>query len=128
MSKVVVIIGLPGCGKTHLLKSYVDYVQFDDIKLEQRKQLINALMQDQNVVIADPFLCIPTNQQKCAELLEQYDKEIEWIYFANDPEACLINVRYRNDGRAVEQFISMLTKTYEPGPNARSIWQPAVEY
>ena len=37
---------------------------------------------------------------------------VSYIYFSNNPEQCLINVRNRNDGRKVNGFILTYAKYY----------------
>ena len=39
------------------------------------------------------------------------DAKIDWIYFENDPEACLINA-HRRENKKVDSFIQNLTKSY----------------
>jgi len=57
------------------------------------------------------------------DMLELYGREYECIWFENDPEACLKNVRTRNDGREVESSIKILSKMYVPGKSAIPCYQ-----
>lgn len=100
--RVVLIIGLPGSGKTHLaLNEYVPqgYTLIDDPKdLNEVKELL-AL--GKRLVITDPHLCNPQNRNNAIKFFVKNDCVIELIFFEKDKEACLTNIIRRNDGRII---------------------------
>ena len=55
------------------------------------------------------------------------DAAIRWIFFANDPDACLANARQRSDGRTVEGHVRRLSRLYviPPGADVRAVYQPS---
>jgi len=120
--KIVLLIGLPGSGKTHLLDTFSDdqWAKIDDpmgtIDLPEGKDLIIA---DVKLIFSD---VLEKAEQKLKAKYGQV--EIERIYFENAPEKCLRNVAYRNDGRLVGGFIRDYAKYYNPPENALVIWQP----
>ena len=126
-SKILCIVGLPGSGKTHTAGQYTaeNDVVLDDIndikQLPDKLDLVNFL------VITDPNFCI-TSIRKDVEkiLIEKYNSQPEWIFFENNKEKCLINVKYRNDGRKVNDFINSVSQIYEipEGYEPIEIWQP----
>lgn len=137
MTKAWCIVGLPGSGKTIL----ADRLAYD---LEQPHivddiQAISQLPEDgvfTDVIVIDPYFCVGTiREQAHAILVAKYD-EVVWIFFENNVEKCIVNVRHRNDGRKVEGLIRFLSQAYQipdqtsglPGGlvelDVRLIWQP----
>lgn len=126
-SNILCIVGLPGSGKTYtacqyLDKSYIvvldDISNIDDLPIKKFNLLI----------ITDPNFCI-TSVRESAEkiLIEKYNSQPEWIFFENNKDKCLVNVKYRNDGRNVEDYINAVSQVYEipEGYDAIEIWQPS---
>lgn len=130
MSRVALIVGLPGSGKTYLAQEYVarGYVLFDDPKTgdhNHRDAILAAVRLGQDVVVCDPHLCVQTVQQAAGTLLRVLGADIEWVYFENDPVTCARNIRYRNDGRVVSDSLRMLSRHYHipAGVVPRAVWQ-----
>lgn len=133
--KIFMLVGMPGCGKTHygneLLKKYPNAIFFDDIGRKDTKSkndLLHAINNKEPIIIvSDPHLCFVNVRKKSIIFLDQHakDYEIKWIFFENDAEKCLKNVKYRNDGRKVEHMIQMLEKNYviPEGVEPIIIWQ-----
>ena len=136
--KITLLIGLPGSGKTYLGKQLKGLFIDDASKnkgLLALTYLSNAVLKNRpikfvtektDLIIADPMFCTQETLQKAkAKLGAMFPGyEIECIYFENDPEKCLRNVRIRNDGRLVYGLIRGLSKKYviPEGIIPRKIW------
>lgn len=133
MPKVVLVVGLPGSGKTHLaieIAAQRGCMLFDDISAEEGDgdlpALYKALAEGKDCVLTDPFLCIPDHRTKCQMMLSQH--ELEWIFFENDKEQCIVNAEARRkvDGRyvlgSIHRFSSLykIPEDYTPIP----VWRP----
>jgi len=124
MSNILFIVGLPGSGKTRLAQQInkdnnYEYKIIDDPKdfdIDVKPYL------NRNIIITDPNLCFENNRQKATSLInhESPDSSIEWIFFENDPESCLLNAEVRNransisfkPAKKVDSFIKNLSKHY----------------
>lgn len=51
---------------------------------------------------------------------------VDWRFFPNEPEKCMLNVEHRADGRKVFEFIKQLSKVYEPETVFYKIWQNGI--
>lgn len=126
--KIYCLAGLPGSGKTYLgmkISEKENAILIDDIS--STDHLAKVLEENRNIVIADPHFC----NSKIRNIAELFIKkhssyaEIIWIYFENNPQKCLNNVEYRNDGRKVKIDINILSKIYLIPKDIKplSIWQ-----
>jgi hypothetical protein len=114
VTKIIAIVGLPGSGKTYLgnrLAKENGYEFIDDIDIEGKKRLLAILKEGNDCIISDPNFIFEDIRNKAILSLAE-NLNIEWMFFENDPEQCLKNVEYRNDGRKVKDFISMFSKYY----------------
>jgi hypothetical protein len=109
--KVVLVAGLPGCGKTTLLAQMnaADVVIFDDFKAsayhdssafrDSRRYsvLVSALRRGEDCVVADIDFCSAAARSDAERvLLESVEGvKVEWQFFANDPTACEANIWLR---------------------------------
>jgi hypothetical protein len=131
--RIVCVVGLPGSGKTHhmLENRGVDDVFVDDPKLFLAYKWTPQQLAEVNTLwIADPYFCIPeVRAQAEHKLIESYGVSPTWIFFENDPEACMKNVARRNDGRKVRGLIHALKGRYEipPGATVIPVWRPESE-
>lgn len=78
------------------------------------------------IVIADCNLCNKNNLIIFDSVVEHEilrDAIVEKIYFENDPNACLSNVKLRNDNRNVENSIVSLSQIYNPPEGAIKVWK-----
>jgi adenylate kinase family enzyme len=95
--EVVVIVGLPGSGKTHLalqLSDQTDFPVIDDPTT--REGTIDQFFHRENFILVDPKLCCTRNQEALKKMFRQHGVEdVRWIFFENDPEACRRNVENR---------------------------------
>jgi hypothetical protein len=77
--------------------------------------------------IADPHFCKSSVRQKAGHILQDaYGVTPEWIFFANDPAQCKLNVITRADGRKVMGMVHAMSQVYEIPPHATMIpvWRP----
>lgn len=92
---LIIIIGLPGSGKTTLASSkYKDYKLFDDFIFNfYNGEVISAIQSGDNVCLTDPRLCLPDIFNRYIETLQQYinKQNIKLIVFKNNPEQCKLN-------------------------------------
>jgi hypothetical protein len=114
MNNILFIVGLPGSGKTTLANKINNdnggkYLVIDDPKDFDTQILPNI---NKDLIITDPYLCYEKNRDSAFRKIKMAnpDAKIDWIFFENDPEACLINAARRN--RKVDNFIKLLTKSY----------------
>src|SRR5437016_2437846 len=113
MAKVILVIGLPGSGKTHYLRHVAGYTgarDFDDFKANAFNdnpdfrsarrfgELLADLWRGRDCIISDIDFCRPESLSE-AELCIQGDAPpgtvIERRYFAPDRDQCIANVTLR---------------------------------
>lgn len=119
MTKIHLIIGLPGSGKTHYAKTVLGHLPLvDDIK--DQCELLDV----EEFVITDPNFCdayvIVMAEQNLA--MRYPNLEISLVYFENDPEKAMANVKRRNDDRWVEPTIKRFSRVYHPPKDALKIY------
>jgi hypothetical protein len=117
-SQVVIIIGLPGSGKTTLSNSLShSYVIFDDfINDFYLGQIELAIKSGQLICLNDPRLCsidiFDLYMQRILNWLDQ--SRVHLILFENDPQTCLENVSQRNDcRRGIDLTINNYSRIYD---------------
>lgn len=116
--RVTFIVGLPGSGKTTYIAdrmdSFEDSVVLDDLNVgnafKSTKVLNEAIASGKDIVIADCYLVFRETRARAIEIFKGFEQE--WIFFENDPAACMENVKERADGRAVASTIMHFTKGY----------------
>ena len=138
MNNILFIVGLPGSGKTTLANKINrdnggKYRVIDDPR-DLDKQVLPYINED--LIISDPALCFPQNREMATKFIQKHntDAKIDWIYFENDPEACLLNSEIRNSAniislkptRKVDSFIKNLHQFYTipPGSNVVKVYKP----
>jgi hypothetical protein len=127
--KVEVIVGLPASGKTHLIRGmkklevYKEFLVIDDVDELTYPLLVGALQTRQDLIIADPYLCITNSRKACERIIKKAKPDyLNWTYFSNDKKQCLINSgRKERKGRKVENLIEILSKEYVIPEGAREI-------
>ena len=137
MQKLIFITGLPGSGKTTYLENHKpefgDALICDDYyksapgrTVEFKgsvyyKDLKEALQEGRNVVIADIVFCEEPLRKEAQDRIEALIKELglevelDYRFFANDPESCRANILNRNRSERVAtelKFIEEHTNNY----------------
>lgn len=111
---LILLVGLPGSGKTWYANNVLEYDYFidDPKRLDEFPRDVN---QSDRIVIAHPMLCA---SRKLAEpfLASMYpDHETQWIFFENNPQKCKKNVVYRmkqGDNRNLGNSIDHISSLY----------------
>ncbi|HWE36609.1 MAG TPA: AAA family ATPase [Isosphaeraceae bacterium] len=132
MSKLTIIAGLPGSGKSHLVRELHESTsgsRVEDYMKESKdnssrmvhsqhfEKLIEDLSKGLDCVIADIVFCEAARREEIESAVKEKvrDVEIEWVYFENDPVACAVNATRRNMEKLIKQIqrIDELSKKYD---------------
>lgn len=122
MTKIHLIVGLPGSGKTHYALSVLGHLPLVDDIREQDELLPDT----QEFVIIDPNFCDEKILENAKQILTFFypNAEFEIVYFENNPDACRANVARRDDGRNVTGTIERFAPLYNPPADALKVWTP----
>lgn len=104
MGEIIIIVGLPGSGKTYLAnKEYVPrgYILIDDPSSETFDVGKPQLDKAKNYVICDPHLCSSSAREMAILIFEKLGFEVKYIYFENNVNKAYSNIKNRNDKRKV---------------------------
>lgn len=126
IEKIILLIGLPGAGKTTLGNSLLsnynknEALFIDDIGMvtNNAKEYLGKLKGDlKALIISDVFFCDSKVLNSAIYLLKELfpNSNIEKIYFENNKEKCLKNIAQRKamgDTRKVENLVKLLSKKY----------------
>lgn len=128
MTKVIVIVGLPGSGKTCLAQEIAktcDAIVYDDFSFIEKSTLNHP--EDKVAIITDP-LAVGVSPLQISKTLKSFmneNIEIRIIAFENNVNQCVKNLKRRNDGRSISiEFMKHLSKKYKPEiyDEIRPVW------
>ena len=147
---MVIIVGLPASGKSTEAKrraqemNIPDAQIFDDFKLHRRLRspsfhmsaafpaLKRALLAGKGVIVVDIDFCDSKSRIDaiCALHRVREDIDIEWVFFENDPDQCLINVMSDHTHTQLQaserpDYIRKYASRYQIPPTAKplKVWQ-----
>jgi predicted kinase len=146
MSTLIVVVGLPGSGKSHHVRllrvrcagvcnedfmadSHDDSPRFTDSRYYG--DLVRDLRAGKDCVIADIEYCDTWRRTEVEEVIRRDVPQVnfEWHYFENNPSQCEANVNRRDRKTAKEEKrkICRLSRKYQIPPGAKiiSVWTPA---
>lgn len=118
--RVVIVIGLPGSGKSTLSKGLNhSYKVFDDFITNYNNEVVDALESSQKVCLIDPRLCLPHFfKQYISIFIERLHVKRDDIYlvlFKDDPEQCIENALNRDPSNPyVASLIKSWSNAYQP--------------
>lgn len=129
MINLTFIIGLPCSGKSTFLKGISDScLKIDDpvnFDTDVKDKIIKYISKSnwgfckKEIYISDCNFCIDDVLIKAISKIEDIsmDFNFKYIYFENNVDKCLINLKKRKDegdNREVENYIKQLSKIYTP--------------
>lgn len=116
MNEIVIIIGLPGSGKTFESEYYKSqgYEIYDDfLSTIYDGRLLRSIKCNVKVCINDPRLCYFPTYNRTISQIEKINKNISLILFKNEPEKCIINVSNRKYVDKIINNIEQYSKFYD---------------
>lgn len=131
MTKVILLIGLPGSGKSVLAHQLLEekaragetWHLFDDPQPEHNAAVMQCVRDGHHLIICDAHLCLNSIRENAETMLRAAGvTEIERIYFSRDVDACVRNIEQRNDGRDVGATLYLYAMSYNPPQDARPVW------
>ena len=116
--QVIIIIGLPGSGKTTLTNKYIDnYKIYDDyVSKFYNGKILRNIKEGKKICLNDPRLCnIITFERHINKILKFISKDkIKLILFKNDPIQCLENIKNREkEKKDIVKTINYMTNIYD---------------
>jgi hypothetical protein len=136
VTKLIIVVGLPGSGKSHLLRQMVSRgeVAPECVRHDYHDQSKNgthdvdqsrffevavaSLKAGKTFAIADIWFCKPGHVERTSIVLRSNvpGLQVDVRYFENAPEACLANVLREGGSNVMArvQRIGELTRTYAP--------------
>ena len=110
---LIIVVGLPGSGKTEFCKRLEGYIVYDDkLPVLQWIDFYSNLEQGYNVCLNDPRLCYYPNFER---LIRHINVAYKVIVFKNQPQICIRNVQGRLDKQRYINDIIRYSKSYDTG-------------
>lgn len=127
--KLIWIHGLPGSGKTYLAKQISkdgDYSILDDII--DISLIEEEMNKGRDIILSSPYFESFTGmpfESRLRKILNSSDYDVEELWFENDPEKCIENVKSRKDHKIKPNNlfteIKMFSSRYKIPEGARAI-------
>lgn len=119
--ELLIVIGLPGSGKTtyiHSLKNYIPISDFMAAKLSNIKKIRENLLDNKNVAIDDVAFCSKTYRigflKTLDQILTDIKAKIRIVFFENNKDGCLINIEKREgDNSRQKRFLNENASSYK---------------
>ena len=114
--RAILIAGMPGSGKSYLAGNLAHgrqgwHVADDPMSVSE---LVDVPQGTQVLVACHPDFCLPNARAHVQAVLANAFGaiDVEWMFLANEPDACMANIRARNDGRRVDGYVRYLSNIY----------------
>lgn len=130
--KILGVAGLPASGKStwaqaqaaqHPATQVFDdtwyTVAFGEFLNALKESVQRTVTSNAQVIIVGVDLCLPDRRKFLVDFLSQYDVDIEWIFFENDPAQCHINASLRPQ-KDVRATIDLFTRIYRIPEGAKT--------
>jgi predicted kinase len=146
MAKVVIVVGLPGSGKSHFVKSHrsqynglvvCDYFKDSLVPTlslpgsRHYQDLLKSLREGRDCLIADIAFCQAPRRAETVRILAELVPAaiVEWVFFENNSEACRANIERDGGGQRAQDRLEYLAKfapdySIPPGVEPLRVWQP----
>jgi len=123
MAKCIFIIDLPGSGKSFKANQLQKELG-EEWKILDDPTLESPILFEENVIICDPHLCNSRTRDGAISIMIKLGYEVKCMFFENDKEKCLNNIRHRDDGRVISKD-GLASFQYEvpDGIETLKIWQ-----
>lgn len=97
--KIIMLVGLPGSGKT-FFGSRLGFPFYDDLT---QTGGLDSIKNADTIIISDYGLIFEDIRQKAVQILsiKFTDATFYWIAWENDPMKCYLNILRRDDGRII---------------------------
>ena len=128
--EVIVIVGLPGSGKTRLIQEFEarGYHCFDDMNVDWQyntARMLQLIHERRNIACSDIMFCTRFFRRRLERTL---GVPLRWIFFENSPWQCAKNCLYRHcfelHDRPLQEEVRMirrLSRLYAPPRDARPV-------
>ena len=98
VQKVILIVGLPGSGKTQLGNRLIEEIEnsifFDSVTNNaEMEQIGNACKKYKTVIMASPYLCVDNARYRTSKFFNNINKKVRitWKFFDYNVSACIQN-------------------------------------
>ena len=122
MRKAIIIVGLPGSGKSTFAKALGGRLVDDASQNEE--ELKAALASEDELVVVTDVNAVYSRRETIEAMVNRHGREVEIICYENDPDACWINLCRRGDNKVSRGGLIQMSKAYKIGVLAPSMLLP----